>query len=421
MQSLKTTLYSTMKYEYAVLVIALVWALFFSFVLQFPPGFSEVGDDGSYLLAAKNLYLKGQLDESRPIVIAAIHGFPLLFGFSDPVVIAWCNVISISCWFLTSILLFKLIAQKFPRRIAFIAAVTFISCIGNLTNAFNVLAEAIFIFLVVLAVFFIGKQVQTKHYKYTTLAFSILLLAILVKPLAFGLVGIVALCHFKNYKAIIGNSFVVFILFSLSLIGIQLHSMKKQYGDYTVSYVDVVTYYNYLGGKADCLKKGIDFVPGENDRAKKFSQFSSHEQKKIASSDLNDQLLNNTSNFMQAYAFCLYSNSSKGSYSVSECKNEASTFYFDFFYFSFKAISKVQNILFTITGVLLSFYYLFYRKKVGTFYKIIALFISYIFFISGMSCLQCDRFHILFFPLVIVLGISLFVENRQLVWKQKPI
>lgn len=402
-------------------MIAVVWALFFSFALQFPPGFSELGDDGSYLLAAKNLYLNGQLDESRPIIIAAIHGFPLLFGFSDAVVITWCNVISISCWFLTSILIFKLVAQKFSRRIAFIAAVTFIFCIGNLANAFNVLSEAIFVFYVLLAVFFISKQVQTKHYKYSTLALSILLLAILIKPVTIGLVVIVALFYLKNFKAIIGNGYVIFILFSLSLIGFQLHSMKKQYGDYTISYVDVITYYNYLGGKADCLKKDIEFVPGENERAKHFNQFSSHEQKKMASNDLKDQLQNNTINLVKAYAFCLYSNSSKGSYSVSECKNEASTYYFDFFYFVFKAMGKIQNMLFTIAGVLLSLYYLFRRKKDTSLNKISALFILYIFFISGMSCLQCDRFHILFFPFVIILGISFFVANRQSLRKQKPI
>lgn len=411
MQDKKIFLYSNVKYEYVLLVIAVLWVLFFSFVLQFSPGFSEVGDDGSYLMAAKSLYLQGQLDESRPIGIAAIHGFPLLFGFSDAVVITWCNAISIFCWFLTSILIFKLIVLQFSRQIAFKAAVVFIFCIGNTANAFTVVAESIFIFLVLLALFCVAKQQQTNQYNYATLALAVLILAILVKPLAIGFVGIVVFYYLKNLRAILVNPYFITVLISMSLIGFQLQSMKKQYGDYTISYVDVITYYNYLGGKADCLKKGIDFVPGENERAKQFNTLSSHDQKKLASQDLKNQLQENTLNLTKAYVFCLYSNSSKGSYIVSECKNEAATFYFDFFYFVFKAVGKVQNVVFTITGILLSLYYL-YRRKSDVLLSIMALFILYIFFISGMSCLQCDRFHIVFFPLVIVLGVLFFVKKR---------
>ncbi|MES2748682.1 MAG: glycosyltransferase family 39 protein [Bacteroidota bacterium] len=412
-------MFSKIKSEYVLLLIAIIWLFFFSFVLQLSPGFSLVGDDGTYLFAAKKLYLDHQLDDSRPLLINAINGFPLLFGYGDAAVVGWSNVINISCWLLTSLLVFKILAQQFTRRTAFIAAVLFIFCIGNVANAFNVLSEPIFICMLLFAVFCIGKQAKSNNYKYITLALSVLTLAILVKPIAVGLVGIVALFHLKKYKEIIFNKYFALLLVALSLVVFQLYSMKKQYGDYTISYVSSITFYNYLGGKADCLKKNIEFIPGENKRTKHFNQFSTHEQKKISNNDFKEQLQNNTVNLVKAYAFCIYSNSSKGSFIVSECKNENRTSYFDSFHFLFKAVSKVQNIVFTIVGVLLSFFVLLRKKNETVFHQMIAAMIVYIFFISAMSCWQCDRFHIVFFPLVIVLGIAFFDKKRTKIIAKK--
>ena len=87
---------------------------------------------------------------------------------------------------------------------------------------------------------------------------------------------------------------------------------------------------------------------------------------------------------------------------------------FSVFQFLFKAISKLQNIIFTILGVLLSFRMLYKFKKANKFYLIISVFLLYIFFISAMSCYECDRFHIAFFPIVILLLLDFFRENNKI-------
>ena len=182
-----------------------------------------------------------------------------------------------------------------------------------------------------------------------------------------------------------------------------MYSLKKNYGDFTLSYISAITYYNYLGAKADCYKKGIEYIPGKNERSIKFGLLTSHEMKKKANDDFKYQIKNNTLNLFKAYLFCIYSNTFKGNFIVSECKNKKETNYFDIFYFLFKAISKLQNIIFTISGVIISVFSVIKLKKEDDFYLLISFFILYIFFVSAMSCFQCDRFHIAIFPLFIML------------------
>lgn len=391
------------KYEYLLAFIAIIWVLFFSFTIQLKPGFSLIGDDGTYLYSARLLYFNFQIDNTRPLLISVIHGVPYLFGFNDNVVIKWGLFINFLCWFFTIILLFKIISKRLDRKKAFLLSLFFIFIIGNLAHAFRFLSESIFIFMIVLSIYFVSKYYETTKPYYLTIAISILLLNTLIKPVSIGLAFILFVFFSKQFNRIIFNKFSFLLIVSFSLIVFQMYSLKKNYGDFTISYISSITYYNYLGDKADCYKKGIEYFPGKSERSKKFGLLSSHQMKEIADNDLKNQLKNNKFNLFKAYLFCIYSNSSKGNFIVSECKNVNNTSYFDVFRFLFKAISKIQNIVFTIISVVLSFYYLLNFKETDTFYLIIATFVLYIFFISAISCFECDRFHIGFFPLMVLL------------------
>lgn len=78
-----------LRYEYLLILIALVWVPLFSLALQLWPGLFETGDDPTYLYAARLLYADGLPDNTRPILIAALQGLPYLFGAGDSTVIAW--------------------------------------------------------------------------------------------------------------------------------------------------------------------------------------------------------------------------------------------------------------------------------------------------------------------------------------------
>ena len=223
-------------------------------------------------------------------------------------------------------------------------------------------------------------------------------------------------CSLTKTKSILFNKYVVLLLFSLMVLGYQLIEMKKTYGDYTISYIGAGTYYNYLGGKADCYRKNISHLKfWKNKRSIDSDKLSNHEMKALAAKDFKEQLQNNTQNLAKAYLFCIYSNSSKGNYIVSECKNENNTFYFSFFRFLFKVISKLQTIFFTIITVLLSVYILLNFKKSNTYLLILAIIGLYIFFVSAIGCYACDRLHLpIFMIMVLIVPYFFDIENFKL-------
>lgn len=394
---------SKIKYEYLLFIIAFIWVLIFSFTLQLVPHFNYLGDDVTYLEAAKMLYHNGQLSPTRPLLIAAIFGFPYLFGGSTEMVLQWSFIINFSVWFFSIILFFKIVEAIINRKNAFIWSLLFIFCIGNLAYAFQFLPETLFSFLILLAVFFVTKYNKSQKVDYIVLALSVLFLCALIKPVAFGIAMLLFFFYIKKVKYILFSKFSVLLAFTWVLIFVQILSLKKNFGDYTISYIGAVTYYNYVGAKADCYRKNIEFIPGENQRAKTLEGLSSHQIKIRANEDFKEQFKNNKLNLVKAYIFCLYSNASKGNYIVSECKNKANTSYFESCRFLFKAFSKIQNNLFSLIGLLLSLITVINYKTSNSIQLFCSLIVLFIIFVSGISCFQCDRFHIAFYAMVLVL------------------
>ena len=400
-------LFAKPKYEYVLFGLAIVWVLFFSYVLQLKAGFSKVGDDGSYLHAAQLLYTNYKIDNTRPFFISIVYGLPYLFGFSSTSVIQWGLFLNFCSWFLTDLLLFGIVSQILGRKKAFLFSLLFLFCIGYLADAFHFLPECIFIALLVLAVYYLHRYYTTEKHFYITLAIAILLLNTLVKPVSFGLAVLTIVFFIPKWKSLIYTKSFGFLLVVLALLFVQMYSLKKKYGDFTLSYIGSITYYNYLGAKADCYKKGIPYEPGKNERTYAFTRLTNHEMKLRATADFKDQLQHNTFNLFKAYLYCMYSNSSKGSFIVSECSNEKNTSYFSTFQFIFKALSKIQNIVFTGISLLLVGFHLMKSRNKQPFYFIVSAFILYLFLISALSCYQCDRFHIVFYPLLFILLTSI--------------
>jgi hypothetical protein len=404
---------SKIKYEYLLLIIAFSWLIIFSFAIQLTPGFSILGDDYSYLYSSKLLYFEYRLDNTRPLLVSAIYGFPFLFGFSEEVAINWGLSLNFLSWFLTILLIFKIIASNYNIKVAFYIALVFIFCIGNLVFTFRFVPETLFICLIVSSIYFLNKFFKSKETKFVIIAMFILLLNTLIKPVSIGLFLILFLFFIPKAKDIFLNKFAPLLVIGFGLIFFQMYSLKKEYGNFTLSYISAITYYNYLGAKADCYKKNIDYLPGITERTKTFNKLSSSEMKSVSQEDLINQLKENKLNLFKAYLFCIYSNSTKGNYIVSESVNTKKTFYFSTFQFLFKAISKLQNIFFTFIGVLLSLRIILNYKNSNKFHIIISLFLLYIFFISAISCYECDRFHIAFFPIVMMLLLDFLNKNNR--------
>lgn len=401
------------KNEYLLLIIAVAWLIVFSFVLQLHPVFTLAGDEGSYYQAVERLYLQGIPDDGRPLLISAINGFPMLFGFSGLAVFQWILAVNLVCWLATVLVVYKIASDILNSKKGFVFALLFLFCIGNLITTYKLLSESVFVLMLVSAVFLVHKFQKSQQVKFLSLSVSILFLAVLVKPMALGLGVILLGWHFRKIKEILVSKSSVFIYVSLTCIFFQMYSVKKQYGDFTVSYIDSFTYYNYLGTRADCLRKGIAFRQGEGERYAYITKFESSEQKRIASADLKGQLKNNKINLAKAYILNFFGNSIKGNPSITDCRNETGTAYFNAFQFAFKVISKLQNNIFSILGIVMSFSFLWQWKR-ERFFVLLSIVILYVMAVSAISSDQGDRFHLVVYPLVLLQLGNVFFKRYDL-------
>ncbi len=409
--SVMKSIFATYKYPSLLLLLAFSWLLLSVFIFQIELQTFRFGDSKSYELAAIDLYQKEILNDHRPLVISAINGFPLLFGFSPTVIYTWSLIVNLACWFVTVLLIFSMAKRYTSERVAFLTAAFFILCVGNMFITFHLLSESIFTFCLLLVLFLIQKHYDTTKIHFLIYTLSLLVLMIMIKPLSLLLVVIVIVFFYKKTNQFFKSKSVIVLFLCSFVLLFQMITLKKEFGNFTVSYIDSFTYYNYLGTHADCLQKKTEFIQGQNDRYVYFGKLVPKQQKEVASADFKHQLSNNTINLIKAYAINLYGNATDGSPSVFGCENKANTTFFDGFHFLFKAMAKLQNIILTILGLLLSVGTLWQWKKQNVFFKICAIVVLYVIFISGISSDQGDRFHLVVYPIILLLLVQFYPKK----------
>lgn len=404
-------MFSKVKKEFWLIGFALVWLVFVTFLLQMNISFSVQGDEASFLQAAKNLYLHNLPSDDRPLLIAFINGFPLLFSFSSDSIYLWSFIVNCFSWVVSSVLIFKICKTRVGEKRALLAGIFFLLCLGNLAITFKLLSESVYIVMLLLSFYYLNSHLVTGSKKHLVYSICILTLSLLVKPLSLGLVLILLVFNWKKWRIIFLNRVAVLLFLSFGLVFFQMFSMKSQFGNFTVSYIDSFTYYNYLGTRADCLQKNIPFKQGDNDRYNYFLTLSSSAQRQVANADLQYQIQHNFPNLVRAYFINLTVNSSKGSAAIHGLQNYDDTKYFPQIHYLCKAISKVQNIVLTFSGLLLSLYLLLFNFRKFNFNTFISLTFLYIFFVSGISSDQGDRFHIVLYPLVILMFFTFYAKK----------
>jgi hypothetical protein len=399
---------SKIKYEYLLLIIASLWLMFFAFLLQYNQQTYIFPDSYSYLLSIKQFFFEFKLNDHRPFLFSLLNGIPLLFNLSIDTIFEWSFFLNIISWLGIILLIYKISSTFINREKAFIFSLIYVFLIGSLGIVFHLLTETFFTFFLTLIIYQFRKFELTKNNKYLSYAIALLFLSLLIKPILKFFVLVVIIFYYKDVFELIKSKFSILIYLSISLVFFQMYSLRKTYGIFTISTIDASTYYNYLGTKADCFKNNIEFEQGHNQRHLYFSKLSLLEKKEVAIEDLKQQIKSNKINLLKTYFSNLYINTSKGSASVFGCDNKMNTRYFSVVQFVFKAISKIQNILFTLFGVIVSIIILRRNEQEEKTLKIVSLAILYLFFISGVSSDQGDRLHIVFFPLVIILMAKFF-------------
>jgi hypothetical protein len=398
------------KYKYYILIIfvGMFCLQTLNFLLQLGRQTIIYPDSYNYLESAQNLYQKFGLHYYRPVLMAFLTGFPYLFGCSDAGILQWSFIVNVFCWLGTVIVIFEILKKVMRERTAFWFAILTFFIFGNIALNFHLLTENIFVFCITLVFYFLFQYYKSDKFRYLSLSLSLLLITMLIKPGA-KFFAILACLFFirkiiRNYNK--KSSF--FIYGSVLIIAVQVIGMRVQYGDYTISYIDSVTYHNYICSKADCFKKGKEYSQINNPRAGYLFSLSFPEQKKTASEDLKEQVKTNLPNMLKAYFLDVAENSKSGNGCIQDLENKENSTGFESLKTFFFDITKWQNRLFTVLGILLSVIFLAKTYKKPNPLTFISIFIFYIIVLSGVSCGQGDRFHLVVFPFTVLLLAALF-------------
>lgn len=405
------------RFQLLLILLGFIWILFLNECLQISQQNIIFNDSENYKEAAHLLYYHFKSHYFRPLGMAMISGLPYIFGGNDQTVYRFSLILNCCCWLGSALLLFAILKKQLSAHRAFLFSLLYFSILGCVCINFHLLTESIFTFLLLLAAYFLQKYESDKSFCLLAVAIGVLLFAVLIKPAAKFLVIVTIFYFGKTLIQNFGRKSAIFVYFGLCLIAFQYVKMKQDYGNFTLSYIDGVTYYNYLGSKAMCLKTNMIFDQNNNKRASVLEKLPFEEQRILAERDLLFQIKNNMYNVVKAYFSNVSENTKTGSGCIEVCQNLEQKVGFENNKKIFFWVSKFQNKFLTIVGFILALFNFFRFIKKDIFVGFISFCILYFVAISGISCGQGDRFHIVFFPFVIILMAN-FLKKTTFKWSK---
>jgi hypothetical protein len=381
-----------------LVLTGLAWIYLFGFLTQIGDQGIIYPDSRSYCEAARNLYVFHRGHNYRPMLLALINGFPYLFGGSDAAIYAFSYFVNLFCWLAFPLVLFEILKGFLKPKPAFFLSVVSLFFIGNTLFVFHLFSETIYMFFIISGFYFLSGYFKKKKFRDLSAALAIFILAILVKPGSMFLAIIFGLFFIKEIIRHCRTKSAWLIYGSLMLVFIQCAGVKYQFGNFTVSYIDATTLYGYLGERATALEEGASYK-----RRTDIYSFSCPVQKQMAAADMRRQLLSNTKNLIKAYGLDLIENATTGSICLKDCKNIRNRENFHFWKSFISRLSEWQNRLFSIVAILLSARFLFKSYREDKFFALVAFFILYNIFLSGISFAEGDRFNVITFPFALIL------------------
>ena len=97
------------KNHFYLIIIGLSILTIINGLLQFDIQNIIYPDSESYYEAAKNVYIYNIGHNYRPMIMAAINGFPYLFGCSDAFIYEFSFYVNLFCWLATALVLFEIL------------------------------------------------------------------------------------------------------------------------------------------------------------------------------------------------------------------------------------------------------------------------------------------------------------------------
>lgn len=409
------------RYNHLLIVLcSLIAMILMSSLLGFTQGmFPEqhlLPDSYTYIDAANLLYEKFQPHPIRPIGIAFLMGIPNLFfeTISLGQYTTYNLLLNFALWLGSVLMINRSLLVFVGKRTAFLFTLLFIGCIGNLINSFFLLSETLTTFLLSLFAYYLIRYEKSKSHNFLVWAGIIINLSVLVRP---GLQYVAFVVSIIIIFKLIRNNIKIFSLYlwlflSLFTIAVQIGMMKSSYGNNTVSYIDKLAWYYYLGAQSKAEKDTITYDKVKSERKNDFEKITWSEKQKMSSLDLKEQISNNSSLILSNYIQNIYQNSTSGSTLVfyvnpkfKDLQKASNGINYKLY-----VISKLQNICMVFISVIMMIMILFHKTLRNFSFVIILSLILYTILTSGISFWQGDRFHIVFYPLTLLLLV--FVLNK---------
>ena len=170
------------RYHLLLILIGLLWIEAFRVLTQIDIQGIIYYDSASYLNSAKNLYCFATGHAYRPMLMAMINGVPYLFGFSDPDIYNFSYFVNVFCWLATSLILFEILKEFLSPKYAFACALLSVFVIGNVGFIFHLLTENIFLLFMMSGFYLLVRYYKTNRFLYLSMALSIFILSMLIKP-----------------------------------------------------------------------------------------------------------------------------------------------------------------------------------------------------------------------------------------------
>lgn len=363
-------------------------------------------DSITYIESAELLYTDFKLHPTRPLLFALILGIPNLFLSTVTIehYITFSITLNLISWSASLLILFKSLCLFLKNKLSLYLSLLSGCSLGILAINFQTLTESISILALTTIIYLLLKYKQNKNSKHLIYSLAILNFLSLIKPgffylmLFYNLVYLIAIFYSKTavYKKTSPLYWVSVLIIISQLIG-----MKQTYGNFTLSYIDKVTWYNYLGAKSEAYKTNTKLTKVyqvSKERMSYLNNLSWSDKSIISKEDFKKQLTNNKESVIQAYLDNIYENTNSKSLGIVR------NIYNNQFQSRINALSKVsalQNsmyaILFLLTVLLML---LNYRRQHLIEFIIISI-IAYNLLTSGISFWQGDRFTLVIYPAIL--------------------
>ncbi len=403
--------------------------------------YNSWNDAKSYQKASEWLYSSEHFASfGRPFLFPFLIGLPTLLGFEySEYFVATMNLV---CWFLTILLLFKVVKDVSNEKIGFRIALIFASCVSLHCFLFLVHTEVIYAFVLSSHVFCLYQYIKTDKTNLFYGAIWLLGASVVIRStltyfvfaLYFILISLVVL------KKLSVKKFVIISLLFLSTIGFQMLNIYRCTNSFKISYIGEVDWYMYVSAYATVVQNNpnqtLDFYAKEWEKEMDKrdegawiigSNYTKDDAQKLPAienlihADMKKQLMENKKALTFTFFRSLFVNSRGGTQFALSAKNDFNLPYFRIIQMIFLKISQIQNMINSsfVLLVLPIFFIKKYKKQRNqldkpfflAFYSWFLAFSIMIF--STVAFTQGDRFHVVTVPLTLFSAVLLFFPTKR--------